>query len=134
MVSSVSLEGYASGTARGGVPSARIAIYKACWGKVCSDCDILAAFDAAIADGVDVLSVSIGLTQPTLFNYFQFSINIGSFHAMQRGVFTSNAAGNSGPVPVTMSVYAPWLLSVAASTFGRKFATKVKLGNGVIYE
>ncbi|GMN72389.1 hypothetical protein TIFTF001_055243 [Ficus carica] len=33
------------GTARGGVPSARLAIYKVCWAFDCQDADILAAFD-----------------------------------------------------------------------------------------
>ncbi|KAL5101943.1 hypothetical protein RYX36_006270 [Vicia faba] len=136
MVNNVSLEGYASGTARGGVPSARIAVYKVCWeAGFCNDVDILAAFDEAIADGVDVLSVSVGQKQVTPLNqYFQNSINIGSFHAMQRGIFTSNAANNLGPDLFTMTNYPPWLLSVAASTFGRKFVTKVQLGNGAIYE
>ncbi|CAK8538236.1 unnamed protein product [Lathyrus sativus] len=136
MVSSVSLEGYAIGTARGGVPSARIAVYKVCWEETgCDEANILAAFDSAIADGVDVLSVSLGPGQVTpLTQYFQHSINIGSFHAMQRGVFTSNSANNLGPDLFTMTSYPPWLLSVAASTFGRKFVTKVQLGNGKVYE
>ncbi|KAI5434265.1 hypothetical protein KIW84_021217 [Lathyrus oleraceus] len=136
IVSSVSLEGYAAGTARGAVPSARIAVYKVCWEEAgCEEADILAAFDSAIADGVDVVSVSLGSGQVTPVNqYFQGSINIGSFHAMQRGVFTSNSASNLGPDLFTMTNYPPWLLSVAASTFGRKFVTKVKLGNGKVYE
>ncbi|CAK8538235.1 unnamed protein product [Lathyrus sativus] len=134
MVNSVDVEGYASGTARGGVPSARIAVYKVCWGKtgVCNGADILAAFDEAIADGVDILSISIGIDQ--VHPYFEDPISIGSFHAMKRGIFTANAAGNNGPDLFTMTNLAPWLLSVAASTFGRKFVTKVKLGNGAIYE
>ncbi|XP_058762391.1 cucumisin-like [Vicia villosa] len=136
IVSSVSLDGYAAGTARGGVPSARIAVYKVCWEEFgCDDANILAAFDWAIADGVDVLSVSLGQVQVTPFTqYFQDSINIGSFHAMQRGVLTSNSANNLGPDLFTMTNFPPWLLSVAASTFGRKFVTKVQLGNGKVYE
>jgi hypothetical protein len=46
-VSMASLYGLAIGTARGGVPSARIAVYKECWSDGCWDADILAAFDDA---------------------------------------------------------------------------------------
>ncbi|KAJ7975634.1 Subtilisin-like protease [Quillaja saponaria] len=52
--------GLAKGLARDGGPSVRIAVYKACWLKGCYSEDILAAFDDAIADGVDILSVSFG--------------------------------------------------------------------------
>ncbi|KAK8481668.1 hypothetical protein V6N13_028501 [Hibiscus sabdariffa] len=55
-----SLYGLAKGTAHGGVPSARIAIYKICWAYGCSDVDILAVFNDAIANDVDIISLSIG--------------------------------------------------------------------------
>ena len=48
----VSFYKIAQGTARGGVPSARIAAYKVCYVDGCAAVDILAAFDDAIADGV----------------------------------------------------------------------------------
>ncbi|XP_058766867.1 cucumisin-like [Vicia villosa] len=133
-VNSASLQGFASGTVRGGVPSARIAMYKVCWETGCDQAGILAAFDEAIADGVDVISLSVGSSQVEVIPYFQNSIDIGSFHAMKRGIFTANAANNLGPNILTMTNFAPWLLSVAASTFDRKFVTKVQLGNGAIYE
>ncbi|KAL1559786.1 cucumisin-like [Salvia divinorum] len=80
--------GLAEGVARGGVPNARIAVYKVCWaGGFCGDADILKAFDDAIADGVDVLSVSLGYTG--ISDYFEDSIAIGSFHAMRNGILTS---------------------------------------------
>ncbi|MQL89324.1 hypothetical protein Taro_021891 [Colocasia esculenta] len=60
-VAGVDLYGLAKGTARGGVPSARIAVYKVCWIDGCGGADILKAFDDAIADGVDILSVSLGV-------------------------------------------------------------------------
>ncbi|KAH7855409.1 hypothetical protein Vadar_024507 [Vaccinium darrowii] len=50
VVYNASLLGLGAGTAHGGVPSARIAVYKICWSNGCSDADILAAFDDAIAD------------------------------------------------------------------------------------
>ncbi|KAJ4719932.1 cucumisin-like [Melia azedarach] len=130
-VNMANLYGFAPGTARGGVPSARIAVYKICWSDGCYDADILAAFDDAIADGVDIISLSVGADAA---EYFNDSIAIGSFHAMRRGILTSTSAGNDGPFPSSISNIAPWFLSVAASTIDRKFSTKVQLGNNQTYE
>ncbi|CAI0412172.1 unnamed protein product [Linum tenue] len=131
-VPKASLEGLGLGTARGGAPSARIAVYKICWADGCYDADILAAFDDAIADGVDIISVSLGATNPK--GYFEDSIAIGTFHAMRHGILTSTSAGNDGPTPGSVNNAAPWLLSVAASSIDRKFMTKIQLGNGASYE
>lgn len=116
---------------RGGVPSARIASYKVCWSDGCDDADILAAFDDAINDGVDIISLSVG---GAASDYFEDSVAIGSFHAMKRNILTSASAGNDGPDRGRVTNVSPWVLSVAASTIDRKFLTKVKLGNGMIYE
>ncbi|XP_038891007.1 cucumisin-like [Benincasa hispida] len=132
LVSQASLYGLGFGTARGGVPSARIAVYKICWSDGCYDADILAAFDDAIADGVDIISLSVGGSEPK--SYFNDSIAIGAFHAMQHGILTSNSAGNEGPEYFTTSNISPWSLSVAASTMDRKFVSQVQLANGTIYQ
>ncbi|XVF83796.1 hypothetical protein PTKIN_Ptkin16aG0521200 [Pterospermum kingtungense] len=132
LVSNASMSGLASGTVRGGVPSARIAVYKICWSDGCADEDILAAFDDAIADGVDIISLSVG--GYFAVDYFNDTIAIGAFHSMKNGILTSNSAGNEGPELATVTNVSPWSLSVAASTIDRKFVTKVKLGNGEIYE
>ncbi|XP_059628062.1 cucumisin-like isoform X1 [Cornus florida] len=134
VVNDASLLGLGKGTARGGVPSARIAVYKVCWTDGCSDADILAAFDEAIADGVDIISLSVGRERDSLpLNYFQDTTAIGAFHAMKNGILTSNSAGNSGPFAESIRNYSPWSLSVAASTIDRKFETGVQLGNNMIY-
>ncbi|XWS07697.1 hypothetical protein CRYUN_Cryun41cG0012200 [Craigia yunnanensis] len=132
LVNGANLYGFGSGTARGGVPSARIAVYKICWSDGCFDADILAAFDDAISDGVDIISLSVGGSTPK--DYFRDSIAIGAFHAMKNGVLTVSSAGNDGPGRSTVSNFSPWSLSVAASTVDRKFFTKVQLGNNKIYE
>ncbi|KAL6312491.1 hypothetical protein AAG906_032855 [Vitis piasezkii] len=132
LVSMASLLGFGLGTARGGVPSARIAVYKICWSDGCADADILAAFDDAIADGVDIISISVGGKTPT--NYFESSIAIGAFHAMKNGILTSTAAGNDGPDPASIKNFSPWSLSVAASTIDRDFFTKVQLGDSNVFE
>ncbi|XWS38430.1 hypothetical protein CRYUN_Cryun19dG0130900 [Craigia yunnanensis] len=130
-VSGASYYGLANGTARGGIPGARIAMYKVCWSLGCATADILAAFDDAIADGVDIISVSLG----SLFvlSYDEDPIAIGAFHAMKYGILTSNSAGNLGPFSYSVRNYAPWTLTVAASTIDRKFVTRVVLGNGQSY-
>ncbi|KAL7160218.1 hypothetical protein ABFS83_01G078600 [Erythranthe nasuta] len=123
--------GLAEGVARGGAPGARIAAYKVCWASGCGDADIIKAFDDAIADGVDIISVSLG--SEYLLDYFQDPIAIGSFHAMKNGILTSNSAGNAGPNPVTVANFSPWTLTVAASTIDRKFVANLVLGNGQIF-
>ncbi|KAK3028613.1 hypothetical protein RJ639_039956 [Escallonia herrerae] len=131
LVSTTSLMGLGLGTARGGVPSARIAVYKICWYDGCDDADILAAFDDAIADGVDLISLSVGGSPE---DYLRDSIAIGSFHAMKHGILTSASGGNSGPELSTVSNVSPWALTVAASTTDRKFLTKLQLGNNMVFE
>lgn len=51
VVPNVSLFGMAKGTATGGAPNTRLAIYKACWFNQCNDADSLSAMDDAINDG-----------------------------------------------------------------------------------
>lgn len=128
LVPNANLYGLATGTARGAVPSARVAMYKVCWvSSGCSDMDILAAFDAAIHDGVDVISISIGGVSG---DYVKDSIAIASFHAMKNGIITVASAGNDGPRAGTVSNNAPWMFTVAASSIDRQFRSKVVLGSG----
>lgn len=129
-VPGVSIFGNGNGTAKGGSPQARVAAYKVCWppfeGVGCFDADILAAFDAAISDGVDVISVSLG---GGIEEFFNNAISIGSFHAVKNGIIVVSAAGNSGPNPGTVLNLSPWLLTVGASTIDREFTSYVVLGN-----
>ncbi|KAJ9173504.1 hypothetical protein P3X46_016627 [Hevea brasiliensis] len=122
--------GNAKGTAVGMAPYAHLAIYKVCFGDPNDDCpesDILAGLDTAVQDGVDVLSLSLGdVSVP----FFQDNIAIGSFAAVQKGIFVSCAAGNSGPFNATLSNEAPWILTVGASNIDRRIAATAKLGNG----
>ncbi|OWM68994.1 hypothetical protein CDL15_Pgr025181 [Punica granatum] len=127
VVDDVSLYGLGRGTARGGAPRARLAMYKVCWINLCSDADILAAMDDAISDGVDILSLSLSPTPPQP-SYFHDTISIGVFHAFQKGILVSASAGNSF-FPRTAINVAPWILTVAASTVDREFTTNIYLGN-----
>ncbi|OMP02780.1 hypothetical protein COLO4_10836 [Corchorus olitorius] len=134
-VEHVSFEGLASGLARGGAPRAYVAVYKACWEFEhggCSDADLLKAFDKAIHDGVDILSVSIGNSIP-LFSYVdqRNSIAIGSFHATAKGITVACSAGNDGPTAMTVENTAPWIITVAATTIDRAFPTAITLGNNL---
>ncbi|KAI0491542.1 hypothetical protein KFK09_025802 [Dendrobium nobile] len=72
--------GLGNGAARGGVPMSRIAVYKTCWETGCYDADLLAAFDDAIKDGVDIISVSLG---PNSLQGNYFGDSISSAHSMQ---------------------------------------------------
>lgn len=126
-VAGASVFGLAQGIATSGIPNARIAVYKVCWAMGCSIADILAAFDDAIADGVDIISASFGMSAAYTFTD---PVAIGSFHALKKGILTITAAGNYGPLRASISNVSPWLLTVGASTIDRKFVTQLALGNG----
>lgn len=128
-VKGASLFGYAYGTARGMASRVRVAMYKVCWLGGCFSSDILAAMDQAIDDHVNVLSLSLG---GPATDYFADSIAIGAFAAMEKGIFVSCAAGNSGPDPYSVSNVAPWITTVAAGTLDRDFPSNVRLGNGMV--
>ena len=135
------LGGFANGTASGGAPMARIAIYKACWpikgkskheGNVCTDIDLLKAIDDAIGDGVDVLSISIGFNAP--IPYKVDVIAKGALHATRKNIVVVCSAGNYGPLPQSLSNIAPWIITVGASTVDRSFLAPIKLQNGATIE
>ncbi|XP_031387326.1 subtilisin-like protease SBT4.6 [Punica granatum] len=129
-VERASLFGLANGTARGGVPSSRIAVYKVCDSQGnCQGDGILAAFDDAIADGVDIITASLG-EQAIPFD--KDPLAIGAFHAMAKGVLVTLSAGNSGPDAGTVGAVAPWVLTVASNSLDREFMTKLVLGDGTL--
>lgn len=134
-VANTSYKGIAFGTVRGGAPRARIAMYKVCWNVPagqCSSADILKAFDEAINDGVDLLSLSLG-TQIPLFPEVdeRDGISVGSFHVVARGIPVICAAANDGPAAQTVHNTAPWILTVADTTIDRSFPTPITLGNNI---
>ncbi|KAF5202203.1 Subtilisin-like protease SBT1.3 [Thalictrum thalictroides] len=126
-VEGANLLGYAQGTARGMAPKARVAAYKVCWVGGCFSSDILSAVDRAVADGVNVLSISLG---GAASSYSRDSLAIAAFGAMENGVFVSCSAGNGGPDPISLMNTSPWITTVGASTMDRDFPSTVKLGNG----
>ncbi|KAM1013073.1 hypothetical protein ACFX2C_043247 [Malus domestica] len=129
-VSGASLFGYASGTARGMAPQARLAAYKACWLGGCFGSDITAAMEKAVEDGVDVLSLSIGGSQS---EYYRDTVAIGAFSAAAQGILVSCSAGNGGPEAGSLSNVAPWITTVGAGTLDRDFPAFVNLGSAKKY-
>ncbi|XP_078441672.1 subtilase 1.3 [Wolffia australiana] len=126
-VPGASFIGYAPGTARGMAPAARVAVYKVCWSGGCFSSDILSAVDRAVADGVDVLSISLG---GGVSSYHRDGLSVAAFGAMSKGVFVACSAGNSGPDPSSLTNVAPWIATVGASSMDRDFPAAVRLGDG----
>lgn len=120
------------GEISGVAPAAKVAAYKVCWAGPtpyddgCSTGDILAAIDAAVHDGVDVINYSIGgggaLTTVSLTDQ-------AFLRAAAAGIFVAASAGNDGPEASTADNAAPWVTTVAASTIPSYEAT-VRLGDG----
>uniref|UniRef100_M8C8K8 Subtilisin-like protease n=1 Tax=Aegilops tauschii TaxID=37682 RepID=M8C8K8_AEGTA len=125
-ISDVSVHGLGRGTAAGIAPGAHLAMYRVCTALGCSVKDILAGFDDAIKDGVDVLSLSLEPVSDVSFS--EDPVAIGALSAVTKGIVVVAAAGNNGPKSFVANS-APWLLTVAAGSVDRSFETVVQLGN-----
>ncbi|PKA65253.1 Subtilisin-like protease SDD1 [Apostasia shenzhenica] len=130
-VGNASVLGNAAGTAVGMAPEAHLAVYKVCTERGCAGSDILAALDAAVEDGVDILSLSFGKADSKPFD--QDPTAAGTLAAVEKGIFVCMAGGNDGPRESSISNEAPWMLTVGASTMDRTIRASVKLGNGAEY-
>ncbi|EER91799.1 subtilisin-like protease SBT1.7 [Sorghum bicolor] len=126
-VDGASRDGLAAGTAAGIAPGAHVAMYKVCVLEGCDSSAILAGLDAAIKDGVDVLSISLGGSLS--FEFDHDPIAVGAFSAVSKGVVVVCAAGNNGPAPSSVVNDAPWILTVAAGSVDRAFQADVELVN-----
>ncbi|KAL6990734.1 hypothetical protein U1Q18_008858 [Sarracenia purpurea var. burkii] len=127
----VVVDGCYYGVASGMAPRARIAVYKAIYPSLGTLADVVAAIDQATADGVDILTLSVGPDEPpedtlTFLNVF----DIFMLFARKAGAFVVQAAGNQGPTPYTVVSYSPWAIGVAASTTDRTYFGSLILGNG----
>ncbi|GJN11311.1 hypothetical protein PR202_ga29492 [Eleusine coracana subsp. coracana] len=115
-------------------PKARIAMYSVCDSGVCPEADIIAAVDAAVKDGVDILSMSLGpKVQPPL-PFHSDSIAIATFGAVRAGVFVALAGGNDGPKESTVENVAPWMTTVGAASVDRLFPGNLHLGDGTVLQ
>ncbi|XP_002509667.2 subtilisin-like protease 3 [Ricinus communis] len=123
-VQGVNFFGQANGTASGVAPLAHLAMYKI--SNEATTSEILAAIDAAIDDGVDVLSLSIGIDSHP---FYDDVIAIAAYAAIRKGIFVSSSAGNEGKDKGPLSNEAPWMLTVGASTVDRTIRATVLLGN-----
>jgi subtilisin family serine protease len=128
-VKGINALGIAMGEASGAAPHAHLAVYRVCSQGGCAPPDIIKGIEEAVNDGCDVISLSLGVdgAQP----FYLDAVALGGFYAILKGVFVSTAAGNSGPSANTLSNFAPWLLTVAASTTDRQIRSTVKLDSGV---
>ncbi|KAK6256575.1 hypothetical protein QUC31_000034 [Theobroma cacao] len=122
--------GYAKGIARGMAPRAHLAIYKVANSEDIAESDVLAAMGQAIADGVDIMSLSLGFEQTP---YFKDVIAIASLSASKKGIVVVCSSGNQEAYNSTRNA-APWITTVGAGTLDRSFSATVTLGNGLTFE
>ena len=130
---SASVGGRSFGKISGVAPAAKLAIYKVAFSSATDDVpaiytgDALAAIDAAISDGVDVINYSVSSSDAV-----DDPVDLAFLSAASAGIFVATSAGNAGPGASTLHHVTPWVTTVAASTVA-PYAGTVVLGNGKKY-
>ncbi|GLJ10269.1 hypothetical protein SUGI_0125070 [Cryptomeria japonica] len=103
-------------------PHARLAAYRVMWQSDGDDCNIIAAIEMLVSDGVDIISFSLGRSERPFYND---AYAIGAFKVTAKGVFFSASASTDGPVPSVIDNTAPWIMTV----IDRNFPATLRLGN-----
>ncbi|XP_058722876.1 subtilisin-like protease SBT2.3 [Vicia villosa] len=129
----VIVAGHHFGNASGMAPRSHIAVYKALYKSFGGfAADVVAAIDQAAQDGVDIISLSITPNRrpPGVATFFN-PIDMALLSAVKAGIFVVQAAGNTGPSPMSMSSFSPWILTVGAASHDRLYSNSIILGNNV---
>ncbi|CAI5532569.1 unnamed protein product [Closterium sp. Naga37s-1] len=136
---SMEVSGQSYGAASGMAPRARIAMYKAMWMYNGYLTDIQAAVDAAVADGVDVLSLSLG-RNPVSDYFIEIPyLNVAKVRLWRGGcchveAFVALAAGNSRGILILLSIRPPRALlnpsSLTPHDFCRRAGVFVAMSAG----
>ncbi len=132
IVASAPIFGVERGPISGVAPGAWVNSYKVCGPDGCFSSDSVAAVEAALFDGVDVINFSIsGGSDP-----FSDPVELAFLDAYEAGIFVAASAGNSGPAAATADHLSPWVTTVGASTQTREFASDLTItaGNGDVFE
>ncbi|TKY60184.1 Subtilisin protease SBT2.5 [Spatholobus suberectus] len=121
------------GNASGMAPRSHIAIYKALYKRFGGfAADVVAAIDQAAQDGVDIICLSITPNRrPSGIATFFNPIDMALLSAVKAGIFVVQAAGNTGPSPMSMSSFSPWIFTVGATSHDRVYSNSLFLGNNV---
>jgi subtilisin family serine protease len=128
-----SIAGHSFGKISGVAPAAKLAIYKIAFTSATDELpaiytgDALAAIDAAVSDGVDVINYSVSGSDAV-----DDPVDLAFLSAASAGIFVATSAGNAGPGASTAYHVTPWVTTVAASTVA-PYAGTVLLGNGKKY-
>ncbi len=123
----VRVRGNELGRYAGIAPDASVAVYKACWSAPdpaddgCSTADLVAAIDRAVADGVDVLNLSVA--GPSTLD----TVELALLGAAEADVVVVAAAGSDARGGTAHS--SPWVTTVGAGT-GVVRRGEVRLGGG----
>jgi subtilisin family serine protease len=126
------VDGRSFGLTSGVAPAAKIAVYKICWedndpnSGGCYSSAAVEAIEQAYLDGVDVLNYSISGSTTTTVD----PVSLAFLSAVSTGIFVATSAGNSGPAASTVNHGAPWLTTVAASSFSQELQGTVEFSDG----
>ncbi|WP_442320000.1 S8 family serine peptidase [Arthrobacter psychrolactophilus] len=122
----------AMGITSGVAPAAKLSVYKICWEDTdpdtggCYSSSAVAAINQAILDGVDVLNYSISGSATSTTD----PVSLAFLSATSAGIFVAASAGNSGPTVSTVNHGAPWLTTVAATSFSSELQGTAEFSDG----